>query len=137
MDFFDRLKEGIDKSVKTVSVKSTEMMDATKVKSQISSFREQKRTVLEELGKIAYDLFCRAETVEPKIKEKCEQIGALDRRIAEKEKELESIHRQAQEALSQPPPPTVVATCQCGALIREGAKFCAACGKPVEPPPAG
>lgn len=145
MDFFDKLKDGIDKGVKTVSVKSREMVDAISIKNQLANLRDEKRVLLEELGRLAYAAFQQAPVVDPAIREKCEGIAMLDERIMEKERELEATHRKADEALAEAPsPPAATATagapavCACGAPVREDAKFCSACGKPLPPsaPPA-
>jgi hypothetical protein len=138
MDFFDKLKEGIDKGVKTVGVKSREMVDAMSIKNQLANLRDEKRTLLEELGRVAYAAFQAAPAADPAIREKCEGISALDQQIAEKERELEATHRKADEALAEAPgpPPAAApaappAVCTCGAPLREDAKFCSACGKPL------
>jgi len=140
MDFLDKLKEGIDKGVKTVGVKSREMVDAMSIKNQLANLRDEKRTALEELGRLAYAAFQDAPPLHPAMREKCEGISALDQQIAEKEQELEAIHRKADEALAEAPGPPAAtapaappAVCACGAPVREDAKFCSACGKPVPP----
>jgi hypothetical protein len=141
MDFFEKVKEGFDKGFKTVSVRSKEMVDATRISSQVASLRDEKRGALEELGRIAYAMFNGAESADPKIRETCESITALEARITEKERQLEAIHRTADQALVQgraeapPATPAVAAKCACGATLREDAKFCPVCGQPVPPTP--
>ncbi len=128
-DFFDKVKQGIDKGITTVRVKSKEVIETTKIKGQIRAIQERKNAALEELGNIVYTMFLKGGFDEERAKEKCEGIRGLDSQIKEKEKELNQIHLQTEEALGKP---KAVAICDCRAEIYEGAKFCGKCGKRVE-----
>lgn len=129
-DFFDKIKQGVGKGITTVSVKSKEVFETTKLKGQIGTLQGQKREALEELGNIVYNLFLKGGFDEERInKGKCEAIAGLDRQIKEKEEELRQIHLKAEEALGRP---KAISICDCGAGIYEGSKFCGKCGKKVE-----
>jgi hypothetical protein len=128
-DFFDKVKQGIGKGITTVSVKSKEALETTKLKGLIGTLQERKKSSLEELGNIVFTMFLKGKFDEKRIKEKCEIIGELDSEIKEKEEELKQVHLKAQEALGLP---RAVAVCNCGAEIYEGTKFCVKCGKRVE-----
>ena len=56
-DFFEKLKQGLDRSITTVGVKSKELIETQKVKGQISSIEHKKRKALEELGEIIYSRY--------------------------------------------------------------------------------
>ena len=133
MEFFDKLKKGLDKSVATVSVKSREVLETTQLRSQVRALQEEKQKALEELGSIAYTLFGQGKLEEgtERIRVKCEKLAALDQRILEKEEEIRQVHLKAQEALGGGPK-EALATCDCGVPIYEGTKFCGGCGKRVE-----
>jgi ribosomal protein L40E len=128
-DFFEKVKQSVGKGLTTVSVKSKEMLETTKIKGKIGTLQEQKKSALEELGNIVYTMFLKGSLDEERIKGKCEAIRGLDNQIEEKEKELKEIYLKAQEALGKP---KAIAVCDCGAEIYEGAKFCGKCGKKVE-----
>ena len=128
-DFFDKVKQGIGKGITTVSVKSKEALETTKLKGLIGKLQEQKESSLEELGNIVFTMFLKGKFDEKRIKEKCEIIRELDSRIKDKEEELKQIHLKAQEALGLP---KAVAICNCGAEMYEGTKFCGKCGKRIE-----
>jgi NADH pyrophosphatase NudC (nudix superfamily) len=131
-DFFDKLKQGVGKGVTTVSVKSREMLDISRLKSQIVEVQQQKREALEELGNIVHTMLAKGVLDEERLRTKNTAITALDEQIKQKESELTEIHAKAQEALGKPRP---IAICACGAEIYEGAKFCGKCGKKVEATP--
>lgn len=128
-EIFDKLKKGMEKSATVISVKSKEIIEATKVKDKIGTIKGHKRSAIEELGNTVYAMFNQGSFDEAKIRNKCEEIAALEKEIKEKEKELESIHQKAQEALKDYKP---TALCDCGAAIYEGDKFCGKCGRKVE-----
>jgi hypothetical protein len=56
-DFFEKLKQGIDRSITTVGVKSKQLIDTQKVKGQISSIEYKKKKAFEELGEIIYSRY--------------------------------------------------------------------------------
>jgi NADH pyrophosphatase NudC (nudix superfamily) len=127
-DFFERVKSGVSKGITTVSVKSKEAIESTKTKGQIGTLEGQKKSDLAELGNIVYTMFLKDSFDGQRIKEKCEAIRGLESQIKNKEEELREIHLKAQVALGKP---TAISTCDCGAEIYEGDKFCGKCGKKV------
>jgi len=128
-NFFGRVKQGVAKGVTTASVKSKELVEATKLKSQISDIHEKKKAALEELGNIVYTMFLKDEFPQDRIKARCAAVKALDDEIKLKEEELKEVHAKAAAALGKP---KMVATCECGAEVQEGTKFCGKCGKKME-----
>jgi len=132
-DFFQKVKQGIGKGVTTASVKSKEVLETTKIKSQINGLAEQKKALLEELGNIMYTMFLKGGFDEERVKTKCSAVAAVDDQIRQKEEELKEVHLKAQEALGRPKPITV---CACGEAIYEGTKFCGKCGMKVIVPQA-
>jgi len=128
-DFFDKMKQGVGKGVTTVSVKSKEMLETSKLKSQIADIQKQRKESLEELGNVVFTMFLKSAFDEERLRSKSAAIATLDDQIKQKEKELMEIHAKAQEALGKPKP---IAICSCGAEIYEGTKFCGKCGARVE-----
>lgn len=132
-EFLDKLKKGIDKGVTAVTVKSKEMLETTQLRSQLRDLQEQKRETVQELGNIVYTLFTQGtlDQEQVRVHEKCTAVGALDRKIREKEGEIRLVQLQAQQALGKSATPPVT-QCECGADLYEGTRFCGGCGKPVE-----
>lgn len=128
-DFFNKVKQGIGKGVATASVKSKEALDATKIKSQIHEFEDQKKALLEELGNIVYVMSFGDGFDGERLKTKCSAVAALDDQIKKKGEELKEVHMKAAEALGKP---KAIATCTCGEEIHEGTKFCGKCGTRIE-----
>jgi len=73
--------------------------------------------------------------VEDTVGAKCAEIEKIEAEIGEWEERLELIHTNAKKALGSVKAiakPKVVAFCDCGAEIYEGAKFCGECFKKIE-----
>lgn len=104
MAFFDKLKQGLDKGVSTVTVKAKEMSDASKVKSQISALERQKQTALQQLGVSVCSMLDGGGLDESRLREARGAIAALDDQIRTQNLELDRIHAEAQQALAGPPP---------------------------------
>jgi hypothetical protein len=56
-DFLEKLKQGLDRSITTVGVKSKELIETQKVKGQISSIEQKKRKAFEKLGEMIYSRY--------------------------------------------------------------------------------
>jgi NADH pyrophosphatase NudC (nudix superfamily) len=132
--FLEKIKEGIDKGVTTVTAKSKEVVETTQIRSQLRPLRKQKQDALRELGAAVYAMARRNEISEERIRDRCEGIGRLDDRIREKEEELRRLHQRTQEAIGHP---RAVRTCVCGAKMYEGMRYCPNCGRKAPEPPAG
>ena len=132
-DLFNKLKQGLDKGVTAASVKSKEVIESTKLKSQIRDLQGRKRESLEELGNIVYTMFLQGSFDESRVREKAAAVAALDDQIKQKEAEEKDIHLKAQEAMGKP---KMGGVCSCGAELPVGAKFCGKCGRKIEAAPA-
>lgn len=124
-EFFDKLKEGIDK----VSIKVKETIEINKIKGQISKIQEQKKRAFEELGSIVYEMLNSDNLDTEKLKEKTEAIKEFERQIKEKEQEIMEFQTKAQKEIEGL---KSIHKCECGAVIPEGSKFCVKCGKKIE-----
>ncbi len=126
-NFIKNLKKEFDKGVAVVGAKSKEIIETTKIKSQIDDLKEAKRQILQETGEIVYQMsrdqnYDGAEA----IKAKCQSLAELDQQIQAKEIEMKKVQHEAQEALGK-------TVCQsCGAVMEEGVKFCSNCGTKID-----
>jgi hypothetical protein len=133
-DFFDKLKQGLNKGVTTASVRSKEMLDANRLKSKIAEYERQKKEALTELGTTVCTMLDSGHLDEDALKVAHMDIASLDGQIAEKQQELARVHTDAEQALAEPQkasPATepVPSTCVCGATLPIGTKFCGSCGR--------
>lgn len=128
-DFFAKIKDGLGKGVTAASVKSRELLDSNKVKSQISSLQKEKKESIEELGNIAFTMFLKGGFDESILNNKCTFISKIHDQLKEKEQELRDIHLKAEEELGNPRP---IDTCPCGADIYANTIFCGKCGAKYE-----
>jgi hypothetical protein len=135
MDFLDKLKQGLDKGVATVSVKSREILDANRVKSQTADLERQKKDALTALGTSVCAMLDGGHLDDETLRIARLAISAFDQQIVEKQQELARIHTEAQQALEGATPPNetpVAAHCtSCGAALTPAAKFCGGCGRQI------
>jgi hypothetical protein len=138
-DFFDKLKQGLNKGVTTASVRSKEMLDANRLKSKIADHERQKKDALTDLGATVCTMLDSGHIDEEALKVAHLAIASFDAQIAEKQQELARVHAEAEQALAEPPkasPATepVPSTCVCGATLPIGTKFCGSCGRRTDAP---
>jgi hypothetical protein len=138
-DFFDKLKQGLNKGVTTASVRSKEMLDANRLKSKIADVERQKKDALTELGTTVCTMLDSGHLDEDALKVAHLAIASFDAQITEKQQELARVHADAEQALAEPPkasPATepVPSTCVCGAALPIGTKFCGSCGRRTDAP---
>lgn len=125
-DFLHRVKEGIDKGVTVVTVKSKEMVGVKRARNQIGLLEDQKDNALCELGETVYQMYHQNSFNEEKIRAKCELIALVSSQIHEKEAYLKKLHLKANEALGK-------SFCIfCESELSACAAFCSKCGKKVE-----
>lgn len=124
-DFFDKVREGLDKGVTVVSVRSKEALEAARIKSKIGDLADQKAQSLAELGSMVYASYQQGlDNLDEKAKERCVAIAAMDEEIKNKEAELRQVHLEAKKELGIP-------LCACGADLAEDDVFCRKCGQKV------
>lgn len=88
MDILDKMKEGIAKSIDTVSAKGKELVEDTQAHLAIRSLQNQREKAVAELGALALSLFQKGALADEGVKKVCESIAAIDRQIAAKEAEI-------------------------------------------------
>ena len=122
-DFFDKVKQGIDKGVTVASVRSKEMLDASKIKGRIDKLAGQKKSALAGLGSLIYARKSDFE-LDGEMKEKCEEITGLEAEIKQKGKELKQVHVEAKKNLG-------IQVCDCEEELAGDDEFCRKCGKKI------
>jgi len=133
--FFSKIKEGLNRGIRIVNVRSKEAYDTVLIKNRIRSLKKRRTDSVLEMG----NMICRTFKYKGKINQdiietKCADIENIEREIEKCEEELKIIHLNAEKALGSVKAlvkPRVVSTCECGAEIYEGAAYCAKCSKKV------
>jgi hypothetical protein len=137
-DFFDKLKQGLNKGMTTASVRSKELLDANRVKSELSAFEQQKQNALAIFGASVCAMLDRGGIDGEALKASRAAIARLEEQINEKQQALARIHADAEQALAGAPHAAEAvsqgSTCVCGAAIPAGAMFCGSCGRKTELP---
>ncbi len=151
-DIFEKIKKGIGVGVDVVGAKSKELWDTTVIRTKISDLKSKRRDLIEDLGGLTFEMLCKGSLAEPVLRAKADAIRDIDRQIAEAEEEVQRIREAAKEqpaaaeqtdqpeqpqateepdTAETPDEPDVTRTCECGAAILEGARFCVSCGRPI------
>ncbi len=128
-DFFDKVKDSLNKGVATVSTGSKTMLEKSKCNSIIKSLEDEKKQLAEILGNKVFN-YCnthtdgdipRADVISlcNEIAARNEQIGFQQQRISELDAEMDQV-RGGNTVMT--------GYCPCGHENIPGAKFCARCG---------
>ena len=126
-DFFDKVKDSMNKGIATVSTGSKTMLEKSRINSIIKNLEDEKKQLAEIAGNKVL-AFCmnnaegdipRSEvaSILSEIVSRDEQIAAQQQRIAELDSEMEQVRGGGLGGI-----------CQCGHENAPGAKFCARCG---------
>lgn len=126
---FEKIKSGINKSVATVNVTSSVYLETSKCRVMIENNENSIRELTMRLGELVYLLWLQGqedkasvEAIAQEIKEKKQEIVALEARIREVESEKQIILNGATKD-------SVVGRCpKCGQECLPEALFCGFCG---------
>jgi len=133
--FFNKVKEGLNRGIRIVNVRSKEAYDTVLIKNRIRSLKKRRTDSVLEMGNMIYRTFKHKGKINQDIIEtKCADIESIEREIEKCEEELKIIHLNAEKALGSVKAlvkPRAVSICECGAEIYEGAAYCAKCSKKV------
>lgn len=130
-DFFDKVKDGFNKSVATVSTGSKTMIEKTKIHTVIKGLEDEKKQLAEILGNKIHK-FCldNAEGDIPRdeVISICNEISARNEQIEVQKKKIEELDAEMNQVMGSSQNSTMTNVCQCGHANATGAKFCAKCG---------
>lgn len=128
-DFFDKLKEGVNKGVATVSTGSKNMIEKSKINSVIKTLTDEKKQLSEILGTKVYNYMLSNDGDIPRseISSLCTEISNRIKQINEQRAKLEQLEEEMDKIVGTTNVST--GTCSCGHQNKPGAKFCSACGK--------
>ena len=135
----EKLKKGLDKSIVSITVKSSTYLEIEKLKAKVSNVEEQ---ILKEKQNLGMDLFeqwkATGEINEDLIKttfalilEQQKEIASYQEEIVKAEAEKDKILNEGSAPVQSTQPADGV-VCTCGTVNSKEAKFCKGCGKKLE-----
>lgn len=133
--FFDKVVEGLNKGVSTVSEGSKLLMEKANLNTQIKDVERDKNRLLQNMGTLVYNLHASGEIKIEQCVGMCSEVTAMDQKIIALQQQLQALEvpktQPMQYAQTVAPSETVAngAACECGFVNNVGAKFCAKCGK--------
>ena len=129
MGFLDKVKEGFDKSVATVSTGSKVMIEKSKLNSSIKHLEDEIKQLEGLIGVKVFSLIAQGEASIPaedlmgfynEIISRRQQIESLNAKIAELDNEMNQVKGVASD---------VPVACPCGEINPPGSRFCSKCGR--------
>ncbi|SHI57136.1 replication restart DNA helicase PriA [Dethiosulfatibacter aminovorans DSM 17477] len=129
-DLFGKIKKGIDKGIHVASQKSGELVETGKLQSQIISLKNDKKSSINELGKLTYEML-KSDSFELEVlEEKFKEILEIEKEIEQKEEAKKNVDQKETGETEEVEAETVeMSTCpKCGAENPADAMFCGKCG---------
>ena len=129
VNVFDRMKQTLDKSIAAVSVKSTEFVEVTKIRNQISALEKEMDSLKIQVGSVYYKQWKYADKKEEELAELCERIQEKEDAISDHLLNIDNLQKENEKKMKS----TAGITCSCGRMNLSDATFCASCGEKLQP----
>lgn len=132
--WLDGIVGGIAKGVDSAKEGSKLFVEKAKINTQIQDVVKEKNQLIINMGSLVYNLQSNGEINIEQCAGICESISQLNQQIAGLQEQLKSLDAPktqyyGEQNIQQPIENGV--RCQCGAINKEVAKFCAQCGQPL------
>lgn len=135
-DILNRFKDGLNKGLRIVNIRSKEAYDTLKIKNSIRQLARRRRDTVLDMGNAIYRSYKHKGSINGEsIQARCAEIERIEGEIEDWEEKLRLVHLNARKALGSVralAKPRVVAVCECGAEVFEGTRFCGKCFKKIE-----
>jgi len=129
---FDKVVVGLNRGINSVSEGSKTMIEKAQLSTQIADLEKERTRLFQNIGNLIYNLQ-NAGTIEiEQCKGLCEEIARINDNIDTLRVQLQNIEAKRNAAAAYNAPVNNGVKCSCGFVNKEGAKFCARCGSPVE-----
>ncbi len=130
-DFFDKMRDGFNKSVATVSTGSKTMIEKTKIHTVIKGLEDEKKQLAEILGNKIHQ-FCLdnadGDIPRDEVISICNEITLRNEQIELQKKKIEELDAEMSQVMGNSSGISGTNICKCGYENTAGAKFCAKCG---------
>lgn len=140
---FAKLKKNLDKSLVTVSVKSSTYLESEKLKAKIENLQADSAMQLQIMGNQIYDNWKGTKQIDDNyIHEVCKKVLDNETEITLYESKIQELLTEQEKILNTT---AMIGTegelekeegirCSCGYMNDENAKFCKVCGNKLEKP---
>lgn len=135
--FFDKVVDGLNKGVTTVSEGSKLLVEKANLNTQIREAEKEKSRLLQNMGTLVYNLHASSEIEIEQCLGMCNEVWTMDQKITGLQQQLQALEApktqsvQYTQTVTSSEPIANGVTCECGFVNNEGAKFCAKCGKQI------
>ena len=130
-DIFGKIVGGINKGVATVGANSKAMVEKAKINATINNLEAERKQLVHLLGARVYDMYkANSEvSIDEGITNFVQEIEKRLELIIEQKEQLSRIEEEVSMVTSGTKPVAQgSASCVCGQINQESAKFCVACG---------
>jgi hypothetical protein len=135
-DLLTIFKDGVTKGLRVLNIRSKEAYDTLRIRNTLRGLERRKREAVYDMGAAVYRTFKHTgKVVEDTVSARCANIDKIESEFEGWKEELRLVHQNALKALGSIKAltkPRVVALCDCGAEIYEGAGYCGQCFKKLE-----
>ncbi|NIQ14828.1 MAG: hypothetical protein GTO02_10655 [Candidatus Dadabacteria bacterium] len=101
-DTISKIKMGLHKGLRVVTIRSKEVYDTVKLKNKLQSKKKSKSKATREMGESVYQMFkVKNEYDLEIIRSKCVDIAKIDQEIADTEEEINLVHLNAKKKLGE------------------------------------
>ena len=100
----EKLKNTLDKSIATVSVKSEVLVENSKIKNQIANLERERAQHIIRMGEAMYEMWRSNRFSRETFQQLCQSIHACDEGIAEQNRRLEQLKIEEQQILGTQQP---------------------------------
>lgn len=157
-DFLGKITGGIDKGIKTISSKSKEFIEITRLKGELRDVDATLQIKFNAVGKKVFQMMNRGALNKDDIKTECSEIAACYKRVTEIEENIKKAEKEAlkaqygvdavmcracggvnkatdqvcnicSSAIADEEKKDCRPCPSCNALVSQESKFCASCGK--------
>ncbi|HHU51855.1 MAG TPA: zinc-ribbon domain-containing protein [Firmicutes bacterium] len=132
MATWDEITSTLKKGVNFVGSKSKELVAITKLSTEVNALKKERTEMLAALGAKVYRLVQEGSLENADLSAEVAGLSDLERKIAEKNEELEEVRKDSPARVTEEKPEIEVLEPEgCGHEIPEGANFCPVCGRRV------
>ncbi|MBF0338894.1 MAG: zinc ribbon domain-containing protein [Nitrospirae bacterium] len=128
-DFLKKITDGIDKGVKTISSKSKEFMEVTRLKGELNDIEATLQDKFIAVGKKVFQMMNQGTLKEAYLKAECAEISSCYKKITEIKDTIIKVEKEAFKVQYG----FDAVMCQaCGGVNKITDKFCNICGSTIE-----
>lgn len=95
------MKNKIGSYIKTIGIKSGEMIDVAGIKFDMYSLKRDRENKFLGIGKMVYKMFLKDKLDQKKLFDECKDILELEKQIKQREEQIKKIHESVDKTLKK------------------------------------